>query len=558
MKNWKNLFREQILERGLGYCQNGAVVSLEKTEFGYEATVEGSEEYEVEIILFDNEIEELFCTCPHAEEGNHCKHMAAVLYQIERESREEAKMKEEKQSNPEQKLQETINYIPEKELREFLLKLARRDDSIRDRILMEYAETFDEKQIRKLKKEIDKIADQHTNRDGFISYAYAWDYACAIMDFLEEKVRILIDKGYLMEAFALTNYAIFSAGEQAMDDSDGGLMEIAAVCFDCWERIIHRCKPEQKMQMFRWFKEQYQCCEAAYIKDDVDRFFMQEFHEPEMLQQKLELLDALIAKSEKELEQESSYLLRYYFEKNVKRRFQIMKELGYSEQEQAAYQQKYYYLPAVRKLEIEEYLRKRSYDQAIHVLQESKVLDKALSGLVANYCQQLMEIYQKTGKKDAYKKELLEYIFKHTQHNLTYIELLKAECDTEEWKLQREQILAEKRLGMIRYQLLAAEGMVERLLQELAVSGSIFALDQYEKLVKKQFPEKTRDLYIDYVKNQAVHTTNRKEYQSLIWYLKKIVKYPDGKEKVQRIAEEWRQIYKRRPAMMDELKKAGF
>ena len=124
--------------------------------------------------------------------------------------------------------------------------------------------------------------------------------------------------------------------------------------------------------------------------------------------------------------------------------------------------------------------------------------------------------------------------------------------------MQREQILAEKRLGMIRYQLLAAEGLVERLLQELAVSGSIFALDQYEKLVKKQFPEKTRDLYIDYVKNQAVHTTNRKEYQSLIRYLKKIVKYPDGKEKVQRIAEEWRQIYKRRPAMMDELKKAGF
>jgi DNA anti-recombination protein RmuC len=52
--------------------------------------------------------------------------------------------------------------------------------------------------------------------------------------------------------------------------------------------------------------------------------------------------------------------------------------------------------------------------------------------------------------------------------------------------------------------------------------------------------------------------TDRKRYKELMKYLKKISKYPDGQKKAQHIAEEWKLVYKRRPAMMDELQKMGF
>ena len=58
-----------------------------------------------------------------------------------------------------QKLEETINEIPEKELRGLLLKIACQDDSLGNRILMEYAEKMDAKQIRQMKQEVDRIAD---------------------------------------------------------------------------------------------------------------------------------------------------------------------------------------------------------------------------------------------------------------------------------------------------------------------------------------------------------------------------------------------------------------
>lgn len=44
MNDWKHLFRTHILERGWNYHEMGAITSLDKTEGGYRAVVEGSEE----------------------------------------------------------------------------------------------------------------------------------------------------------------------------------------------------------------------------------------------------------------------------------------------------------------------------------------------------------------------------------------------------------------------------------------------------------------------------------------------------------------------------------
>ena len=83
MSSWKDLFREHILARGEMYYYDGAVQDLEKTEHGYHAVVEGTEDYEVDIEIEDGRICEMYCTCPYADDGNNCKHMAAVLYEIE-------------------------------------------------------------------------------------------------------------------------------------------------------------------------------------------------------------------------------------------------------------------------------------------------------------------------------------------------------------------------------------------------------------------------------------------------------------------------------------------
>ena len=49
MKDWKNLFTKTILERGMGYYQNGAVEIISADDRLIEAEVEDSETYNVSI-----------------------------------------------------------------------------------------------------------------------------------------------------------------------------------------------------------------------------------------------------------------------------------------------------------------------------------------------------------------------------------------------------------------------------------------------------------------------------------------------------------------------------
>ena len=560
MKKWKKRFAKHILERGFDYYQQGLVTSVQKNATGYRAVVEGTEDYSVEILVYDNEEWELQCDCPYADGGNYCKHMAAVMYQIEQEELEgeHAKSRKEKPVDRNRMLKEIIERIPLEELRGILLQIAKEDKSLGDQLLMKYAEEIDVHQIMHLKKEVNRIAHTYMDDDGFIDYHHAWEYVQALLDFMQEKIQILIDRDYLAEAFALTNHAFLSIDLDMIDDSDGGIMEIADVCMSYWKQILKLCSEDMEKDMFHWFTEQYCSIEQDYLKELIGVFLMENFQKPDLLHQKLTLLDAEIEGIEKSLPKDESSYLHFIYEDAVARRYQVMKTLGCSKAERNAYKQKYHHLSNVRRLEINEHLENREYEKAIRVLLESKEIDHKLRGLVSMYSEQLIELYQQTGQMDAYKNALKEYVFCHGQRELTYVHLLKEQCDIKEWEQLRDQLLLAKSMLALRYELLISEGMYERMLNELEAANSIYTLDYYEKTLRMHFPEKTRDLYIAYIKRQVEYTSDRKGYKQIMKYLKKIKNYPGGKEEAKQIVEEWKKEYKRRPAMMDELEKAGF
>lgn len=64
IESWKNWFQPHILERGRAYFEEDRVSVLERTEDGYTATVEGTEEYEVEILLDGDSIDICSVTVP--------------------------------------------------------------------------------------------------------------------------------------------------------------------------------------------------------------------------------------------------------------------------------------------------------------------------------------------------------------------------------------------------------------------------------------------------------------------------------------------------------------
>jgi len=77
----QTLAGSQIFERGAAYYQQGAVHNAFRRGDLLTAEVEGSEyaPYQVNITLDQGGIASFRCTCPYADEGHICKHIAAVL-----------------------------------------------------------------------------------------------------------------------------------------------------------------------------------------------------------------------------------------------------------------------------------------------------------------------------------------------------------------------------------------------------------------------------------------------------------------------------------------------
>ena len=559
MNNWRDLFQDHILARGEMYYYDGAVLELHKTEHGYRAVVEGTEDYEVEIEIEEGEVCEMYCSCPYAEDGSHCKHMAAVLYEIEEQDESGLLSEDACLEQQEKELEELIEKLSERELRAFVKKLARQDGGIRSMLLTRYAVEIDEKQMNRLKQGVDRLVWEYSDGNGFIDYRNAWDFTYAMECYLGDKVDVLIERGCWRQAFELTNYVFQIIGNIDMDDSDGGICQVANACYERWEEILKNCSEDVRSEMFAWFTSHLSCDYVMdYLEEYIEDFLMREFRDREMLEKKLEYLDEMIERQTASADCGSTWSARYGFENNIIKRLEIMKQLDYPEEEIREYRRNHWRFSAVRELEIQEDIERGELDEAVRILQESKELDSGYPGLVARYSEQLISIYEIQSDEKAYKEELLYYVLECPQHDLAHIRKVKAVCTDTEWEQRREQILQSRNSYSVLYPFMESEGMYERMLECLKKEDFIFNVDKYEKVMKEKFPEQVRDMYISYVHKEAERVSDRKRYRELMQYLKKIRRYPGGKEKAAEIAENWRALYYRRRAMMDEMQKAGF
>ena len=559
MSDWKDLFQEHILDRGESYYFDGAVLELHKTEHGYHGVVEGTEDYEVDIEMEGGRICEMYCSCPYAEGGNNCKHMAAVLFEIEEQSEEDILTEETCQDDQEQEVEEIIERIPEEELRSFVKEIAAQNSEIRNILMTRYAVKIDEKQMDLLKQGVNQHVWEYGDRSGYIDYRNAWDFCWALENYLEDKVDTLIDRKCYRQAFELTNYVFRTIGNIDIDDSDGGTSQVANACYDKWKEILENCSEEEKNEMFSWFMSHLSCNYVIdYLEDYMEDFLTHEFQNREMLEKMLKDLDERIEMQALSTDCGSTWSVRHGYENNIIKRLELMERLDFPEEEIREYRRRHWRFSAVRELEIQENLDNGNLDEAIRILQESKTLDKEYPGLVARYSEQLISIYETQPDKEGYKKELLYYVFECPQNNLVHIYKLKEICTDKEWEDYRKQILKNPKNYNILYPFMEKEGMYESMLECIRKETFIYNLDKYEKVLKEKFPDQVRDIYISYLRHEAERAGNRKRYRELMKYLKKIRRYPGGKEKASEIAENWRGMYYRRTAMMDEMRKAGF
>jgi len=557
MKNWRNLFANHILDRGENYYRTGAVTDVKKDEDGdYEAIVIGSDDYHVEINFDHGEIEDLWCDCPHAEDGNHCKHMAAVLYHLE-DHKPVAET-----SDKRVKKEDFINVIEklsEEQTKAFLVKLAIADTGIQNLILTTFASKISKTQISALKKQVKAIAKKYGGKYGFIEYRQANHYCHEVMQFMADYVQNLIDNHYLSEAFEVICYIFVMVCEVDLDDSNGTTGELGHECCEYFETILADADKPLKEAMFEWFSHERSGVLLDYMRDNfIHVFWCNHFNEQPFASKKLAVLDAEIELLAKQLNHSDNWSASYRYKRSIMERLKLMDNLETTIEEKFLYRQKFRHIPDIRQLEIEEYLADGDDASAIELLIESKGMDRNSAGYVVNYSKKLLAIYNRRGMDAEYKSELITYVFEYSRGNIEDIRKLKEICSKDEWITFREKLI-EKFQGDTAYQILKDDGLYQRLFNEICRNQYhlVSHLNRYEDVLKPHFGAEMLEIYVIHVTRSAKNKGDRKHYKELISYLKKIATYPMGKEKAEEILVDWKIRYARRPSMMDELKKAG-
>ncbi len=107
--SWRFFFKDNVLEGAQTYIDNGAIRNYKQVDNLITADVDGMETYHVRITLYPSGGRVMQCTCPLAQNGQRCKHMAAVMLKWD-----ELQSKETQKRLEEQKQERLLKYKQEK------------------------------------------------------------------------------------------------------------------------------------------------------------------------------------------------------------------------------------------------------------------------------------------------------------------------------------------------------------------------------------------------------------------------------------------------------------
>ena len=558
---WKYKFSNTILNRGRDYFENGHVYELDCAHHCLKAVVCGSDDYEVEIHFADGEILSMTCDCPYAEDGNNCKHMAAVLFAWEEGTscQNTLTQKEDlpKEINsvsdklPGISLEDAVKGLSAEKARELLLEYARTNSGLTDRILTLANGGVSLKPQNDWKRDLHRLQRKyHVNEYGEIYYQYIDQYLDALLSLFYAKVEPLANSGFYKEAFErlcdLMDAATVDGNESSEDY--GELMEEGVGLL---KQMLQAGDMDFKRTVYRECLKRCDGGLSAYNPEVWQGCLLHDFQDGEFLRQNLRMIDEA-------LEGMLLNVHEHWLCRLVQYGTDTMTRLGYDKAELSEYRRRFWHYEGIRRMEWEDAINQQNWPRAVFLLRECKQLDSEQPHLLREYSRRLCDIFEKQNDLSSLKEELEEAIFTYCNRDSDLIQMLKRISTKEEWDVYLHRLLGSISMAPLRHRIFAEEGMYRELLNELETEPFLMGLQQYESLLKPYFAEEIRDVFFAYLRKSMEQAGNREAYATLIQRLKKMKDYPDGKDMARELAQEWRIRYKRKSALMEELKRAGF
>lgn len=569
LQDFEQKIPNAILGRGLEYFEEGLVHNLARHGDSWEAEVTGSDSYVVEVELLANEVAGWFCDCPY-DYGPLCKHVVAVLYAIRQELQEPGSPSPKKRGRKPKSasgkkpdpIEEIVAGLPEGDLRDLLRYFSQREEGVRSHLLARYAHLLPKGGRSDFQALVrSTIRSFGKGRHGFIDYKESARLGRQLEGLLEDTSNDAWSQTHLAEAVITQLADVF----QNADDSGGHLGQAMSVAFGLLFDLVKPGASTPGEVVDHLYQLGLRAGrEARYDDFDWGKYFRnlaaQAVREPAQAAAVIELLEERMA------EAREGFSGRYKAERAARLKLELI-ERWRSAEEAKQFRQEMLEFPSFRRRALEEALREGWYAEARTLAEEGIRLDRQnrLPGLVREWQTWLQRVAEAVGDEQ-WQAALYEETFL-AHRSMEDYHRLKALLPAEEFAEKVEQFLAHFRKGADSYQggyfnpmaaqILVAEGRLSELMDIIAAAPSLSLLDEYFKLLAKDFKPRFLELYQICLRREMERAGNRSDYQRLCRYLNTLMKL-GGAAEARQLAAEWRSAYLRRPALLDELNKAGW
>ena len=579
LDNFENFVPYKILMRGEEYYDTDAVSELEETSPGeWTATVEGTDDHNVEISMNGKEVESWYCDCPY--DGEICKHVVAALLAIrdnnKRVSRSAfSKMrivtKEEEVVQPNVDIKQLLSFISPQEISTFINEYASTNPEFKAAFLKRFIfkESSSTSKGKDYRTEIQKIfnsfGDSKKSRyhNRYNDYSRDWETVFNRMDVFLKKADFFLSLGDMDSTIAIALQTLRSIGENYEDellyiddDDDFGTSLYCEHAGGLLMKVVGHPKTTQK-QKTDILQELRQIAEISTYRNygiyDIDELMMQINLSIQPTEKALELIDGLL---ETRKDTHDLYQL-------VLRKVNLLLEQNEEQKANETIRQ-YLYLTEIREMEVEKLIVRCQYDEAIRLLNEGIEIaeEEIYPGTDSKWLEIKLKIYETTNRTSEVI-DTCRLLFVTGRDKLTYYNKLKTLIPKEQWKNFLDAMMKETEFsnyfsfgGSAEADIYVKEQDNERLFTLLSSTryDQLEALMRYAHYLKDTHSEQLIAMYTSSLNDYAERKMGRRNYEFIAQVLPCIYKLKGGQTAVKNIVAEFRIKYKRRPAMMEVLK----
>lgn len=558
LKNFKQVIAPAILERGRRYAQGRNIIDLELVDEGeWLAQVMGSEAYPYEVSIVQDVHGELTCTCtcPY-DMGPYCKHIAAVLYQIEETFPEHSAGKKRRapskpRQSREDKLRAALDSAPREALIDALLNAAGQDRQLANQLLLRFGNPETKPTYERMVK--DALRSGYVEH-GFIDYRGAMRAASQVGTLLDHAESLLEkgDTGQSIDVFKAVLENVTDVLQEA-DDSNGSLGGCVARAIEGLAMAVQRGDPVVNRSLFTY-----------YLEAGLGERFRNWDWRWELLESAAEMVESVeqrdtlfkaldhLMLQQMEKSDRMDFLSRYRQEQIAAIKLHVIERFDGPAQAEA-FIRAHAHLHPFRQDLILTCIRRGEFAEARELIKGGIAASQAQGapGITSQYERLMLEVAQQDGDTASVIRIARDLLLKYRAEEDYAI--LKSAVPPEDWPVFVETLIedaAGQRDRHLVAWLCAQQGFWPRVLALAKDDPSL--LSRYQAELEQHFPDDVADIYSQTVHTMLIHAGGRSTYQSACTLLRRM-KSLGKEEQVAAIVQALRARYANRRALLDEL-----